>query len=731
MLQNIPLELRERDQWVVSGPDKKPLNPRTGQLASPTDPATWGTFNEAVRSGHQNIGFVFTPWDPYCIIDLDNKPDNPATEEQLERHNKILATFKTYTERSVSGQGYHLILKGSVPSGVHRDNVEIYSEARYMICTGNVVNQFPIADGYQEVLDQMYGQMAPKTLELEQRDGALSDAEVIEIAMAAANAEKFNALCAGDTSDYPSQSEADFALLSILCFYTKDNAQVRRLFRMSALGKRDKAQRNDKYINYALGKIRAQEPPPVDFAAIKEMAGKVCKAPLCPTTDSPAELHGVELPPGLIGEIAQYIYHSAVRPVPEVALCAALALASGICGRSYNVSGTGLNQYIMLLAKTGAGKEGASNGIDRLINELRQTIPVADQFIGPAVFASGQALIRQLDDQPCFVSVLGEFGLTLQQICGPRANSAQQMLRRVLLDLYTKSGWDKVLRPSVYSDKEKNTKAIQAPSLTILGESTPETFFDGLDSSHISEGLIPRFTVVEYKGIRPPKNRAAGSPPPGRLIQRLADLITIALTTTNNNTCANIQIQDDALRYLDKFDIKADDKINATNDIEVHLWNRAHLKALKLAGLIAVGQDPHQPVITMEAAVWAVAFIEKEIEAVAGRFRTGDVGTGDSKQIAEVKRVIKEYLSGGYKLISNRGIPKQMYEDGLVPLVYLSTRLINLSAFKADRRGGSAALKATLNSLVDSGVLVEIPSLTVRNRYKRGGVCYAIERDWG
>jgi hypothetical protein len=59
----IPSELRERKQWVVwrhenrAGERKKvPYDPRTGKAASTTEPATWGSFEDALnalrRSGH-------------------------------------------------------------------------------------------------------------------------------------------------------------------------------------------------------------------------------------------------------------------------------------------------------------------------------------------------------------------------------------------------------------------------------------------------------------------------------------------------------------------------------------------------------------------------------------------------------------------------------------------------------------------------------------------------------
>jgi hypothetical protein len=119
----------------------------------------------------------------------------------------------------------------------------------------------------------------------------------------------------------------------------------------------------------------------------------------------------VVVPPGLLGEIAQFIYAAAPRPVPEIALAAAIGLMAGICGRAYNVSNTGLNQYILLLAKTGMGKEGMAAGIDKLIHAVKQQVPPIDEFIGPSHIASGQALVKYVHKKSqCFVSILGEFG---------------------------------------------------------------------------------------------------------------------------------------------------------------------------------------------------------------------------------------------------------------------------------------------------------------------------------
>ncbi len=739
MLNNIPQELRALPQWVCAGVDKIPFNPRTGQLASVTDPATWGTFDEAWRTGMKHVGFVLTSYDPFTIIDLDNKPAKPCTSEQWAVHQKILETFDSYTERSASGSGYHIIVRGRIPAGVHRDNVEVYSESRYMVCTGDVVRPAPIGD-FQGMLDLLYGEMRPaETTQLEQIDGPLSDEEVFSMAMNASNGAKFNQLCAGDwENEYPSQSEADFALLSIIAFYTQDNEQVRRLFRMSALGKREKAVKNNRYLDFALSKIRAQQPGPVDLDALKAQAEAVAAATqvieVTPVDDNPGQIEhhvpGVTLPPGLIGEMAQYFYQTAIRPVPEIAMCAAIALAAGVAARSYNVSGSGLNQYLILLAKTGAGKEGAMQGIENLIAAVRPQIPMADQFIGPAAFASGQALIKVLNEKPCFVSVLGEFGLTLQQLSDSRANSAQIMLRKVLLDLYAKSGWNRTLRSSVYSDQEKNTKIIQAPNVSIFGESTPETFFDGLDSSHIAEGLIPRFSIVEYTGPRPPRNRNANTPPSAGLAQRFCDLVTVAMTTSNNNTCCPVHTDNHSLLLLDDFDAMADGMINnGKHDVEMQLWNRAHFKALKLSALLAVGVNPHQPVVTSDLAQWAIDFVVRDVTLVAKRFSEGDVGQGDSKQFHDLKRVIQQYLTSGPAIVKSYDIPRQLFDAKLVPYKYLSRRTAAMAAFRNDKQGATNSLRRTIQNMIDNGTLKEIPKVTLEKNYGFAGVAYGLASD--
>lgn len=771
MLSNIPADLRTLDQWVCATGallpdgkrDKQPRNPRTGHPADVTDPSSWGTFQDACRCGYPFIGFVLTKDDPYTIIDLDD----PETPEQTERHNAIVRTFDTYTELSQSGKGLHIIVKGKVPKGVRRDKVEVYSAERYMICTGNVFKNMPVAD-YQHVLAQMFEQMdtVVPSVELVQVAGTLSDEEVYTMAARAANAAKFAQLWAGNwrgEPEWPSQSEADFALLAMLTFYTKDNEQVRRLFRYSELGKRDKAVRNDRYLNYALAKLRAKEPAPIDFSKLASNAptrtedqnqtahpvtpterpapNPPCAegtrlgsaVPVCPTgaRGRTASARKLSYPPGFIGRLAEYFHSSAIRPVPEISLATAIALTAGVVGRAYNISGTGLNQYIILLAKTGSGKEGVGTGIDAMVQAVKMQCPMADEFIGPSAFASGQALIRVLDKQPCFVSVLGEIGLTIQEMCSPNASTAQLVLKKVLLDIYAKSGFSKVLRSSVYSEAEKNTRIVQAPNVTILGESTPESFYDNLDANSIAQGLIPRFLIFDYTGPRPPRNPHAFAPPPKALVDEFATLLSAALGSSQQRTHCPVPMDADAMAFMDTFDALCDSKINgAQQDVAMQLWNRAHLKALKLAALVAVGINPHAPCVNKECAEWAVQVTEQDIAKILRQFSSGNVGTGDTRMEADLRRVVDNYMHMPAKTRQDYKVPSTLKELPVVPLSYLRRCCRPLASFRNDRRGANAALAAILKAMVEAGELNMVPPAQAVQQFATTVPLYVIGTSW-
>ncbi len=721
MRRRIPAELRQLPQWVCCRPDKIPLDPRTGQRASVTDHATWGTFEQALAS-QLWTGFVLNS-DPYTVIDLDDKGN--LTRDQQDVHARILSAFSdTYIERSINGRGFHIWCRGRLPEAIKRDSVEIYTQDRYMICTGDVAADNPIVDK-QRLLEQLAGEMKPRPMSnFADQEAKLTDDDIWRMASTAANADKFIGLCEGawHAMGYPSQSEADEALLSILAFYSKSNEQCKRMFLQTGLGERKKAHRSD-YLDRSLVRVRSTEIAPVDLSMLA--------SPINPATIA-GNAKAFARPPGLVGDVADYIYAAAVRPVPEIALAGAIALVAGVVGRSYNISSTGLNQYIICLAPTGTGKEGAAQGIDKLITAVRQVVPSIDTFIGPRSFASGQGLVRTLENHPCFVAILGEVGLTLQQICDPSPNSSHLALRQMLLDLYSKSGWAQHFRSTVYSDKDKNTKDVQSPAVSLFGESTPEVFFDSLSATHIASGLIPRFSIVEYTGLRVPINTASNVQPPKDLVDRFAQLAAVALASQQNRTCLPVSIDEDAQALLDAFNLEVDAKINeAGGEVERQLWNRAHLKALKMSALLAVGENAHYPQVTALHAQWAIDFVNRDVGGTVQHFASGSVGTGDHRLGHDVREAFEAYLTMPPKLRAAYKVPKTMLDKPVAPYSYFVRRLQKRTAFAQDKRGADKALVATLASLVAEGVLTRLAPQQAASQCNSTQALYCAGEGWG
>lgn len=457
--------------------------------------------------------------------------------------------------------------------------------------------------------------------------------------------------------------------------------------------------------------------------------------PLSPESEVPP-------PPGLMGELARFIYDAAPRPVPEIAIAGAIGFMAGIAGRAFNISGTGLNQYVLLLANTGTGKEAIASGVSKMVQALSDPTsgyaycsPVAANFVGPADMASGPGLLKMVARRtpPSFVSIIGEFGLRFKQMADDRAHSADTSLLRVLLDLYHKSGQGQLVGETVYSDREKNTGVIVAPAVSLIGESTPDTFYGYLNEGMIANGLLPRFTIIEYTGPRPRRNRhAATAKPPVGMIERLSALIAASHSANAANRASIVEIMPDAEAYLDDLDEFADDQINgARQNVTRELWNRAHIKTLKLAALIAVGCNHETPIVTLDMARWARGQIERDIRRLLDRFENGEVGEvagNEIKQQNAVLRCIFEYVDPRqpFDRFAKYQVSEAMRQDGVFTQSYLSRRLLKLPAFSEDRIGATNALKRVLANLLEADDIRELPKHQTAAQYNTTARAFAV-----
>ncbi len=221
-----------------------------GSHSNTKDSSTWvslGQARSALRQGsYDGRGFVFTKEDPFVGIDLDDCFEDGKLSPEAK---KIIEEINSYTEVSPSGTGVHIIAKGDFPESGRRTSdveglkeIEVYRERRYFTMTGDHLEGTPreVKERSEELkrfYTKYFAAEAPTGTSPSSASNPpdLPDEKVLKKAREAKNGEKFRRLYSGDTSGYPSQSEADMALAGMLAFWTDDPDQIDRLFRRSGL----------------------------------------------------------------------------------------------------------------------------------------------------------------------------------------------------------------------------------------------------------------------------------------------------------------------------------------------------------------------------------------------------------------------------------------------------------------------------------------------------------------
>ena len=278
LADHIPAEMTGLPQWVTADAAKVPHNPRTGLRASPTNRVDWGTFEQATaaasRRGHR-LGFVLTADDPFVLVDLDKCRD-PQAGTLEPWATDILRRFPTaYIEVSMSGTGLHIIGQTDhpLPAGRRRTGqIEIYDDARFVVMTGANLFGHERPGDVTVAVDDFYAEVFPPAPPRPPQgvtgpcpgSTSLEDTELIERARGARNGAKFDRLWGGDLSGHAGdESAADLALLSMLAFWTTDEDQLDRVFRLSGLY-RSKWERGDyrsRTIARALERSETYAPP--------------------------------------------------------------------------------------------------------------------------------------------------------------------------------------------------------------------------------------------------------------------------------------------------------------------------------------------------------------------------------------------------------------------------------------------------------------------------------------
>lgn len=783
-LQAIPEELKALRQWVIwravtneqGRVTKPPFQARQPQYQASVDrPETWATFEEcvAVMRAHPDLahglGFVFTRNDPYFGIDIDSEGKvSPAVlETRREFVSAMLEGPLTYTERSPSGEGYHIIGRGRLPEAGKRVTslqVEVYGEDRYFTFTGIVYNGRNEITDQQPFLDWVYSnlvaagrQTLSTTENSSERPQGLSDEQVLRLC-AEYHPTFWVRYTAQQGCDPGEWSDTFMAIVGIIDRFTGDVEQVQRLVmtspmvthaQPSAAGETREAkarrtlpstltrvrQGNNgqlHFINHGRAMyeniVRTREQRALEAAERLRNAEEAIRGKqILDAFPMLAEHHKtLTRPPGWVGEYVKATEGAMFHPFTKYAIPATLAALAGIIARGYKLpSGTGLNLNFILAAPTSTGKTQTMAAWNRFMTE-------ASNAIGNTL--AGQSKSRILMQGTSSIQGIFEDFMAMPSLCWSIEECAAQLksmsegtsptevqLRDAFNTLFDVSEHGSLFSPPrSVANRRANIAPINNLCVSTFWTTT-DSKFDAFGTDAL-DGFLSRVTVIRHTGSAGTRVRDSDVQRylPALLRDRLIQLLTSAKqldeTYAMNANAAVALLVPVSTQQVSALIEDVQDIIERIKDAALNrelppaytAVARLPLVAQRIAGVLAVVDNPYQPTITNEHFLWSFGYALQSMLTLLADMDKGELGTDASDATMAVVRVLTR-LSRKPEYKGLPGVPRQVLRDNLKHV-----KPFNLYTPQNIRGGRSKQVSETFELMIKEGMLseIELPAQT-------------------
>lgn len=399
-----------------------------------------------------------------------------------------------------------------------------------------------------------------------------------------------------------------------------------------------------------------------------------------PVGDVPKHLLTV---PGVLGEVVTYSARTAIKSQPQFDVQTALALGSTVMGRRFttdNRNMTGL--YFLNVAKTGTGKEHANTVLEDVLDAAGLI-----HLRGPNGYTSATGVLSTLQDKPVHVTVIDEFGKYLES-AQAKGNQHRADAMVMLMEAFGRQ--TKTLRNMGYAtlnlnDAQKKALSVEikSPSITLIGMTTPETFYAAVGSKDVASGFLNRLLIVESRKPRQLSRTPEQVDVPGQVVAWCKACASAQADAAGDLTDHGHEFPPDpvlvpfsqaARGLLRDYEQTILDRQNATDKSGLaDMMNRSREIAMRLSLIVAHSMGERE--ISDVAAQWAIDYVDfylrQTLEAMALNISEG--GTDELRK--KVAERIKVAGSVGVKIselirdIPKLGNLKKHERDGLLAIV--------------------------------------------------------------
>ena len=358
-------------------------------------------------------------------------------------------------------------------------------------------------------------------------------------------------------------------------------------------------------------------------------------------------------PPGLVGEVAEYINSQCLFPRENLAVASAIAAVGNIGGLNHKLDGNRITPNVFLF-----GVAGSATGKEDVLQAATELHMIAG--IGAATHGtikSEQEIIRNLIEHQASYYIIDEVGIFLKKIQSSGNTNGASYLQNavgVLMSIYSKarssilvSGDIKrqikadLKREYAYFNKEldngcdnpaeveermkKINEAINSidnglvnPFLSLIGFTTPETFNGFVDVENVTSGFIGRSIIINEPNNNPRKKHNFQSK---EISEDLKNRI-IALRSNGSFDQENYRVESNGTFNVIKTD---QDALQALENISEWFWQEAESQTEKtgfeavvrrgfemvekVSFILSFGSESR----TLDHVEWAFEYIKRDI----------------------------------------------------------------------------------------------------------------------
>ena len=349
---------------------------------------------------------------------------------------------------------------------------------------------------------------------------------------------------------------------------------------------------------------------------------------------------------GVMAQMVQAANVSAYKPQPELNMLAALVgMASCVNGEYSTRSGGRFNLYGIGSLESGGGKDNPRMACETLAAMGHATVmgrPGSGAGLEDAIEARKNQLVS-----------IDEVAHILKSMNDERAPAHIRDIGAALLKLYSASRGAynrRILAKSPGSHAAMPT--IPNPCVSVIGFATPEGLGESLTESNLTDGLMGRMLFVAGDPsviVRRPKH---GFNIPYSIDPILSEFKKIdPLACVGAIASIGSKVVEESYGITELMDkLLVDMEVNRDKRISVSksLYARSFEKMERIAGVLAIWDDPTAPVIKNDHVEWARQFVLASDAAIldfVGRHMMQSQAVKDAEKI---RQLIHRILSGGF-----------------------------------------------------------------------------------